>query len=153
MSVEERLLRDAQRIERVAADVDKDALLGRIAAELTAVDRDRAEGPAGPRPIGELAAGPDEAVPQPSSGARMSPLAEIKYHLGHALHSASCARRTAELFELLGYETAAETCWRYAADCGDQDALDYVAEFVEPPPTWAAVDSRTRFVELADSFR
>jgi hypothetical protein len=154
MSVEERLRKDAVRIGQLAAEVDKDELLRRIAAGLSPVDDDRVKDAVyGHRMAGSPADMLDESSCLSPDDARMPPLAEIRYHLGHALRNASCARRAAELFELLGYDQAAVTCWQYAADSGDRDAQDYVSEFIDPPPTEPNTNSRDRFLELAHSFR
>jgi hypothetical protein len=45
-------------------------------------------------------------------------------------HRAAAARRVAELLELAGADQAAVPWWRRAADLGDPDAIDYVAEIL-----------------------
>jgi hypothetical protein len=151
MSVEERLRADAERLAQEAAGLDHDALFTQIAATLGSGSHDE---------VGEppAAAGPDAAhgsgpCVEPGNDDMLS-LNEIRYHMGHALRSASCARRAAELFELLGNEGMATICWQYAAASGDRDAQDYVSEFIAPVfPARSANESRERFADLARSYQ
>jgi hypothetical protein len=158
MNIEELLRSDAARLRRQVADGGDDALLIRVSAALSVGSTDghavTAEDEAGP--LWDTGMAWDEPSCLPSDTGLMPPRVEIKHHLRHALHSAPCARRAAELFELLGQEEAAEICWRYAALMGDHDAQDYVTQFFPAPPDWPA-DSRDhdteRFTELTEAFR
>lgn len=149
MSVETHLLQDAEQVSRQAAGIDHEGLYGRIVTAITMHERTRRNEP---DDLDE--AGTSQQVPTREQVTEdpMPPLAEVRHHLGHALQNAACARRTAELFELLGYDDAAATCWHFAAAAGDPDAQDYVAEFHTAPTDLSVHDSRQRFVELAKSY-
>jgi hypothetical protein len=147
MSVETRLLQDAEQLDRQVAGTDHEVLYGRIVAAMMDEHTDDAE-----TDDRDASAVHREPICTQVSERPMPPLAEVRHHLGHALHNAGCARRTAELFELLGYDDAAATCWYFAAGAGDRDAQDYVAEFYAAPADLSVNDSRQRFVELAESY-
>ncbi|GAA3348565.1 hypothetical protein GCM10020358_67470 [Amorphoplanes nipponensis] len=139
MNVEEVLRSDAARVTATVGQVDTHDLLRRIANAAAAA------------PDGLEGAGSDDCTL--SADLRLSPVAEVRHHLRHALSSPSCARRAAELFELLGYDKEAAVCWRSAADGGDRDALEYVAEFIAlPTRPEAAEHDRMQMQELVEAF-
>ncbi|GAB7048486.1 hypothetical protein [Catenuloplanes indicus] len=140
MNVEELLRSDAARVATAVEQVDTDALLRRIISATTASAPDDLENP-------------DIEDCTPSADLRLSPLEEVRHHLRHALSSPSCARRAAELFELLGHDKEAAVCWRSAADGGDRDAQEYVAEFIAlPTRPEAAEHDRRQMQELVEAF-
>jgi len=140
MNVEELLRSDAARVAAAVEQVDTDALLRRIISATTAAAPDDLETS-------------DIEDCMPSADLRLSPLEEVRHHLRHALSSPSCARRAAELFELLGHDKEAAVCWRSAADGGDRDAQEYVAEFIAlPTRPEAAEHDRRQMQELVEAF-
>lgn len=141
MNVEELLRSDVARVVSAVEQVDTDDLLLRVVRATAAGEPDDLDG-----------LGDGDCLP--SVGLPLSPLAELRHHLRHALSSPSCARRAAELFELLGYDKEAALCWRSAAYGGDLDAQEYVAEFIAlPARTQAAEHDRRQMQELADAFQ
>jgi hypothetical protein len=140
MNVEELLRSDAERVTAAVEQVDTDDLLLRVVRATAAAEPHDLDGP-----------GVDDCMP--SAELPVSPLAELRHHLRHALSSPSCARRAAELFELLGHDKEAAVCWRSAADGGDRDAQEYVAEFIAlPARLQAAEHDRRQMQELAEAF-
>jgi hypothetical protein len=140
MNVEELLRSDAARVAAAVEQVDTDDLLRRITSATTAAAQDDLENS-------------DIEDCMPPADLRLSPLEELRHHLRHALSSPSCARRAAELFELLGHDKEAAVCWRSAADGGDRDAQEYVAEFIAlPTRPEAAEHDRRQMQELVEAF-
>jgi hypothetical protein len=140
MNVEELLRSDAARVAAAVEEVDTDDLLRRIIGATAAAAPDDLENP-------------DIDGCMPSADLRLRPLEEVRHHLRHALSSPSCARRAAELFELLGRDKEAAVCWRSAADGGDRDAQEYVAEFIAlPTRPEAAEHDRRQMQELVEAF-
>ena len=140
MNVDELLRSDAARVTAVVEQVDTDDLLLRVVRATAVAESDDLD-----------SLGADECTP--SAELPVSPLAELRHHLRHALSSPSCARRAAELFELLGHDKEAAVCWRSAADGGDRDAQEYVAEFIAlPARPQAAEHDRRQMQELAEAF-
>ena len=117
MNVDDLLKRDAARVASAVGAVDLGGLLQRVIANVEAA------------PPSDLPA-PHRAGCLPLASPPLSPLAEVRHRLEYASSSPWCARRTAELFDLLG-DDRATTWWRRAAYLGDRDAQEYVAAFID----------------------
>jgi hypothetical protein len=147
MNVENLLWEEADRLAGQIQEDGSDAMLARIFERVESVNSASDSGDRG-----EGGASFDAGVCFVPGEGKLSPLKEVKHHLAHALRSPACARRVAELFELLGYEDEAVICWIHAAAMGDVDAQDYVAEFIAAPDFGSLEANEERFSRLALSY-
>ena len=97
------------------AEIDRDQVLGRIHASITAAEDTSGADPPADRP--------DELVALSLEDAQR----ELEYYQSFAERAgASCALRVAELLELLNRDEEAAEWWRRAAHLGDRDAIAYL---------------------------